>query len=77
MKDQESWHDVAQKVKLNLTITNEKYKCIEGVTKLKKKRINMSEWMDEPMSEWDYRAFHFKHECSVDSLFGVNLHILS
>ena len=37
MKDQESWHDAVQKVKLNLTIRNEKYKCIEGVTKLKKK----------------------------------------
>ena len=63
--------------KSNSTIRNEKYKCTEGVTTLKKKRINMSGWMDEPMSEWDYRAFHFKHECSVDSLFGLNLHTLS
>lgn len=61
----------------NWTTTNEKEKCIEEVTKFKKIIINMSDWMDEPMSEWDYRVFHFKHECSLDSLFGLNLHTLS
>lgn len=53
-----------------------KNKSVLKVTKLKKKRINMSDWMDEPMSEWDYRVFHFKHECSLGIVWAQFTYII-